>query len=59
MSKELRALERIENFLKENCRHYKQDVSYIRETLIKAQEHKEKYEILKRWLDVRENNNSL
>lgn len=33
MSKELKALERIEIFLKENCKHYKQDIGYIKEAL--------------------------
>lgn len=33
MTKEIKALKRIENFLKENCKHYKQDVGYIREAL--------------------------
>lgn len=33
MSKELRALERIETFLKENCKHYKQDIGYIKQAL--------------------------
>lgn len=33
MTKELKALERIETFLKETCKHYKQDVGYIREAL--------------------------
>lgn len=35
--KELRALERIENFLKENCVHYKQPVGYIREALTRLE----------------------
>lgn len=33
MSKELKALNRIETFLKENCKHYKQDIGYIKQAL--------------------------
>lgn len=33
MSKDLEALERIETFLKENCKHYKQDIGYIKQAL--------------------------
>ena len=47
MSKELRALERMEYILKVNCHHYKQDVGYIREALIKAQEQEKVLEIIK------------
>ena len=33
MSKGLRALERIKEFMKVNCKHWKQDVGYIEEEL--------------------------
>lgn len=50
MSKELEALERIETFLKENCKHYKQDIGYIEQALIKSQKQEELLDILKKAL---------
>lgn len=39
-----KALERIKNFLKENCKHWKQDVSYIEQALKEAAEYKKEQE---------------
>ena len=39
-----KALERIKNFLKENCKHWKQDVGYIEQALKKAAEYKKEQE---------------
>lgn len=39
-----KALERIKNFLKENCKHWKQDVGYIDQALKEADEYKKEQE---------------
>lgn len=39
-----KALERIKNFLKENCKHWKQDVGYIEQALKEADEYKKEQE---------------
>lgn len=39
-----KALERIKNFLKENCKHWKQDVAYIEQALKEADEYKKEQE---------------
>ena len=49
MSKELKALERIETFLKENCKHYKQDVDYIREALQRLEVMNQIFEGIKKY----------
>lgn len=50
MSKELKALERIKNFMSVNAHHWKQDVSII-ETALKALEIIKKYYSIKEDLD--------
>ena len=39
-----KALERIKNFLKENCKHWKQDVGYIEQALKEAAEYEKEQE---------------
>ena len=52
MSKGLRALNRIKEFLKLNTKHWKQDVDYIEEELEQAQKDKEMLNVFKNALTI-------
>ena len=48
MTKGLKALGRIKNFLSQNCKHWKQDVGYIEEELKDGAKCKKALEIIKK-----------